>query len=167
LFQIDCPNTASREGNSFRLEAERHSPQRCRTDTWPWPFARIVYPELDLAYAINGPVYRLDCITTELDVRMRIEHDSMAHTDICVDACARNGNRREAIVTAWDDGEHVVVPSRPRHYKRVLDDRVLIDELSHFLNCLRTGETPCNTVADAEYLLSLALRTRSGVNVHA
>jgi predicted dehydrogenase len=127
----------------------------------------IVYPELDLAYAVNGPVYRLDCITSRTQVRMRIEHESMAHTDIRVDARAEQGKQCKAIVSAWDDGTRVVIPTRPCHHKYAPNDRLLADELCHFLSCLRTGEEPCNTIADAAYLLSLTLRIRAGANAQA
>ena len=127
----------------------------------------IVYPELDLAYAVNGPVYRLDCITTQREVRMRIEHDSMAHTDIRVDACAVHGTQRKAIVSAWDDGAQVILPARPRQYRRVPNEGTLVAELGHFLHCLGTGVTPCNTLPDAAYLVSLTLRTRAGASARA
>jgi hypothetical protein len=40
-------------------------------------------------------------------------------------------------------------------------------ELRHFLSCLRTGELPCKTIADAAYLLGLTLRIRADANAQA
>jgi predicted dehydrogenase len=127
----------------------------------------IVYPELDLAYAVNGPVHRLDCVTTRTQVRMSIEHESMAHTDIRVDASAEHGKLCKATVSAWDDGTQVVIPARPCHHRYAPNDRVLVDELCHFLGCLHSGELPCNTISDAAYLLSLTSRIRAGANTRA
>ena len=129
--------------------------------------AGIAYPELDLAYAANGPVQRLDCITTVRQVRLRIEHENMAHTDIRVDACGKHGNKRLAVVSAWDDGAFVCVPHRPRLFKLVPDDRMLVDEMNHFTACLRNNETPCNTVTDAAYVLGLTLQTSVRANARA
>lgn len=112
--------------------------------------------ELDLAYAVNGPIHSVQTICERARLDIAVEHTSLAWSHIEVDWSLRPLTSR-TVVTAYDDGSAIRVPHHPASLAPA-DDRIAHrEEIAHFLSSAVTGTRPCSTLEDGLHVLEWSL----------
>jgi predicted dehydrogenase len=112
--------------------------------------------ELDLAYAVNGPIQSVHTICERAGLKIGIEHANMAWSNIELDwSSPQVGNC--AVLSAFDDGGALHVPHEPKRVTPVHHYVALRAETAYYLNCVLTTSPPCSNVEDGMHVLQWTL----------
>jgi hypothetical protein len=138
-------------GITRQLKASRNADVRVRSPL------ELAYQDIDLAYALNGRILALNCERGASTCKISIEHENFAHTVIELDWSECAETPRLAKIVAYDDGKGLHLPHEPECFKFEASEKSQVKEMSHFLECVRKGKQPCNTIDDAEHVFQWAV----------
>ena len=119
---------------------------------------RTLNSQVDLAYAINGPIRGVRLADGPGTLIVVLEHRNFASTEITFDRSSRLSEQLHVAVSAYDDGRSIQVPHEPIIVGLSTAERARRREMFHFLTCAQTQTTPCNNVSDAIHVLSWTTR---------
>lgn len=105
--------------------------------------------EMDVAYSVLG---RIEAAEVEGDLNaceIRLTHER-GTSHIVADWREDSGTNRSVVAIDEDYQQHSLMPDT--------SDDMYRSEMEHFLECVRTGERPCNTLADAAHVCGWAIR---------